>query len=97
MCKRICSFALTYGNMSLSFAAVGTVKKIEPTVSQATSYEKRGPKSSNSPLRKHAYSIILKSLPPKKEKFQIKILRGGSNMYPQSKIMYTPVNPSFTI
>ena len=74
-------------------------------------------------LRKH-YSNILKILPPKTEKFQIKILvffhisaenidcgyslepplRGSSNEYPQSmfsaeirKIMYTPVNPSFTI
>ena len=75
-------------------------------------------------LRKHAYSNILKILPPKNENFQMKnsdILhtsaknidcgyslepprRGGSNKYPQSmflaeirKIMYTPVNPSFTI
>ena len=71
-------------------------------------------------LRKHAYSNILKILPPKNENFQIKIFdifhisaqnidcwygwRGGSNEYPQSvfwaeirKIMYTPVNPSFTI
>ena len=83
------------------------------------------------PLRKHAYSNILKILPPKNENFMIKnsdifIIsaqkqivhknidcgyslesprRGGSNEYPQSmffcaeiwKIMYTPVNPSFTI
>ena len=76
------------------------------------------------PLRKHAYSNILKILPPKIENFQIKNpdifhtsaqnidcrysleppRRGGSNEYPQSmfwaeirKIMYTPVNPSFTI
>ena len=75
-------------------------------------------------LRKHAYSNILKILPPKNEYFQIKNpdifhtsaqnidcgysleppRRGGSNEYPQSmflsrnkKIMYTPVNPSFTI
>ena len=75
-------------------------------------------------LRKHAYSNILKILPPKNEKFQIKKSdivhisapnidcgyslepprRGGSNEYPQSmfgaeirKIMYTPVNPSFTM
>ena len=75
-------------------------------------------------LRKHAYQNILKILPPKNEKFQIKnsdifnisaqnidcgyLLepprRGGSNEYPQSmslginkKIMYIPVNPSFTI
>ena len=75
-------------------------------------------------LRKHAYSNILKILPPKNENFQIKNSdifhisaqnidcgyslepprRGGSNEYPQSmfwaeiwKIMYTPVNPSFTI
>ena len=75
-------------------------------------------------LRKHAYSNILKILPPKNEKFQIKSpdishtsaqnidceysleppRRGGSNEYPQSmfwaeirKIMYTHVNPSFTI
>ena len=75
-------------------------------------------------LRKHAYSNILKILPPKTEKFQIKNSdifhisaqnidygyslepprRGGSNEYPQSmfwaeirKIIYTPVNPSFTI
>ena len=75
-------------------------------------------------LRKHAYSNILKILPPKNGNFQIKNsdifhistqkidcgysleppLRGGSNEYPQSmfwaeirKIMYTPVNPSFTI
>ena len=75
-------------------------------------------------LRKHAYSNILKILPPKNENFQIKYFdifhisaqnidcgyslelprRGGSNEYPQSmiwaeirKIMYTPVNPSFTI
>ena len=76
------------------------------------------------PLWKHAYQNILKILPPKNEKFQIKNSdmfhisapnidcgyslepprRGGSNEYPQSmslsrnkKIMYTPVNPSFTI
>ena len=75
-------------------------------------------------LRKHAYSNILKILPPKNENSQIKNSdifpisdqnidcgyslepprRGGSNEYPQSmflsrnkKIMYTPVNPSFTI
>ena len=76
-------------------------------------------------ITKHAYSNILKTLPPKNEKKnQIKILiffhnsaqnidcgyslepprRGGSNEYPQSmflssnkKMMYTPVNPSFTI
>ena len=75
-------------------------------------------------LRKHAYSNILKLLPPKNENFQIKKSdifnisaqnidcgyslepphRGGSNEYPQSmfwaeirKIMYTLVNPSFTI
>ena len=75
-------------------------------------------------LRKHAYSNILKILPPKNENFQIKNSdifdssalnidcgyslepphRGDSNEYPQSmfwaeirKIMYTPVNPSFTI
>ena len=75
-------------------------------------------------LRKHAYSNILKILPPKNENFQTKKSdifhisaqnidcgyslepprRGGSNEYPQSmflsrnkEIMYTPVNPSFTI
>ena len=78
-------------------------------------------------LRKHAYSNILKILPPKNENFQIKksdivhisiqnidcgyLLEppqwGSSDEYPQSmflsrnkknrKIMYTPVNPSFTI
>ena len=75
-------------------------------------------------LRKHAYSNIVKILPPKTENFQMKNSdifhisaqnidcgysleppwRGGSNEYPQSmflsrirKIMYTPVNPSFTI
>ena len=75
-------------------------------------------------LRKQAYSIILKILPPKNEKFQIKILifflvcaqnidcgyslepprRGGSNEYHNlcfraeiKKIMFYPVNPSFTI
>ena len=75
-------------------------------------------------LQKHAYSNILKILPPKNENFQIKCFDifhisaqnidcgyslepphwGGSNDYPQSmfwaeirKIMYTPVNPSFTI
>ena len=75
-------------------------------------------------LRKHAYSNMLKILPPKNENFQIKNSdifhifyqnidcwyslepprRGGSNEYPQSmfwaeirKLMYTPVNPSFTI
>ena len=80
--------------------------------------------SSAGSLRKHAYSNILKILPPKNENFQIEFFyifhistqnidcgyslepprRGGSNEYPQSmflaeirKIMYTPVNPSFTI
>ena len=75
-------------------------------------------------LRKHAYSNILKMLPPKTESFLIKSSDifhisaqnidcgyslelprwGRSNEYPQSmfwaeirKIMYTPVNPSFTI
>ena len=55
-------------------------------------------------LRKHAYSNILKILPPKNENFQIK-KRGGSNEYLQSMFLsrnkknnvYTPVNPSFTI
>ena len=79
----------------------------------------------NGPLRKHAYSNILKILQQKKNgKFSDKNSnifhisaqnidcgysleqprRGGSNEYPQSmflsrnkKIMYTPVNPSFTI
>ena len=61
-------------------------------------------------LRNHAYSNILKILPPKTESFQIKILifsyncskhRGNSNEYPQSmilsrnkKIIYTPLNPT---
>ena len=45
------------------------------------------PNPLTSPLRKHAYSIILKILPPKNEKFQLKILRGGSNMYPQSMFL----------
>ena len=76
------------------------------------------------PLRKHAYSNILKILPPENVNFQRKNpiffhistqnidcgysleppRRGGSNKYPQSmfwaeirKIMFTPVNPSFTI
>ena len=78
------------------------------------------------PLRKHAYSNILKILPPKKKKKKISDKNfwyfsyfcskhrlwhsleppqwGSSNEYPQSmfwaeirKIMYTPVNPSFTI
>ena len=76
------------------------------------------------PLRKHAYSNILKILPPKIQNFQIKKSyifhisaqnidcgyslepprRGDSNEHPKSmfwaeirKIMYTPVNPSFTI
>ena len=80
--------------------------------------------SSQFPLRKQAYTNILKILPQKKyrfldkkfEIFQISVQnidcgyslepprRGGSNEYPQSmfwagirKIMYTPVNPSFTI
>ena len=62
-------------------------------------------------LRKHAYSNILKILPPKNENFQIKnshnFLISAQNIdyeYPQSmslsrmkKIMYTPINPSFTI
>ena len=75
-------------------------------------------------LRKHAYSNILKILPPKTENFQIKNSdlfhisaqnidcgyslephqRGGSNEYPQSmflsrirKIIFTPVNLSFTV
>ena len=75
-------------------------------------------------LRKHAFSNILKILPPKNENFQIEIFdifhisaqnidcgyslepprRGGFNEYPQSmfwaeirKIIYTPVNPNFTI
>ena len=78
----------------------------------------------NLPLRKHAYSTILKILPLNKWKFSDKNSdifhisaqnidcgytlepprRGGSNEYPQSmfwaeirKIIYTPVNPSFTI
>ena len=76
------------------------------------------------PLRKHAYSNILKILQPKKENFQVKSSdifhisaqnidceyslkpprRGGSNEYHNlcfwveiRKIMYNPVNPSFTI
>ena len=75
-------------------------------------------------LQKHAYSNILKILPPNKENFQIKNQTffhisaqntdcgyslelprwGGSKEYSQSmfraeirEMMYTPVNPSFTI
>ena len=71
-------------------------------------------------LRKHAYSNILKILPPKTENFQIKILiffhisdqnidcgysleavlTSTHNLCFWAeirKIMYTPVNPSFTI
>ena len=60
------------------------------------------------PLRKHAYSNILKISPPKTKSSQIKyliffiFLRGGSNEYSQymflsrNKKMYTPVNSSFT-
>ena len=62
-------------------------------------------------LRKHAYSNILKILPPKNENFQIKIFAQkidcGYSLeppHPQSmfwtetrKIMHTHVNPSFTI
>ena len=78
----------------------------------------------NITLRKHAYSNILKILPPKKGTYSDKKSdifyipaqnidcgyslepppRGGSNEYPQfmlftkiRKILYTPVNPSFTI
>ena len=63
-------------------------------------------------LRKHAYSNILKILLPKNEKFQLKnpnifqisaqnIDCGYSLEPPRQgaeirKIMYTPVNPSFT-
>ena len=43
-------------------------------------------------LRKHAYSNILKILPPKNENFQTKI-----PIFFIRKIMYTPVNPCFTI
>ena len=64
------------------------------------------------PLRKHAYSNILKIFPPKIENFRVKISDNihisaqniDSNEYPQSmflsrnkEIMYTPVNPRFTI
>ena len=50
-------------------------------------------------LRKHAYSNILKILPPKNENFQIKnsdifhisVRRGGSNEYTQSiNLIYLP-------
>ena len=61
-------------------------------------------KLSSLPLRKHAYSNILKISPPKTESFQIKnliffiffskhrllVLVGGSNEYPQS--MYLSSN-----
>ena len=86
--------------------------------------KKKKKKNPGFPLRKHAYSNILKILAPENENFHIKNSdifhisaqnidcgyslepprRGGSNEYPQSmfraeirKIMYTPVNPSFTI
>ena len=74
------------------------------------------------PLRKHAYTNILKILQSKKENLKKNLIfhisaqnldcgyrlepprRGGSNEYPQSmflsklrKLMYTPVNPSFTV
>ena len=57
-------------------------------------------------LRKHAYSNILKILPPNKENFQIKNLYifhiSAQNIdcgywAEIRKTMYTPVNPSFTI
>ena len=60
-------------------------------------------------LRKHAYSNTLRILPSKKWKFSDKKIWyfswwGSSNECPQSmlwakirKLMYTPVNPSFTI
>ena len=48
----------------------------------------------DTPLRKHAYSNILDILPPKNEKFQLKILIfllktkiGSSNEYPQSMFL----------
>ena len=46
-------------------------------------------------LLKHAYSNILKISEPKKENFQMK----NSDFFHISaqNIMYTPVNPSFTI
>ena len=58
-------------------------------------------------LRKHAYSNILRILPPKNENFQMKKsdifhinaqnIDCGYSLEPPRKIMYTPVNPSFTI
>ena len=56
-----------------------------------------------SPLRKHAYSNILRILPPKNENFQIKKTQwGGSNENPQSmflsrnkKINVYPCKPQF--
>ena len=59
------------------------------------------------PLRKHAYSNILKILPSKNENFQIKnlyLIDSGSNEYPQSMFLSRnkknniyPCNPSFTV
>ena len=64
------------------------------------------------PLRKHAYSNILKILSPKNENFQIKVFYSSAKNIDEAvltstynlcfwaekiKIMYTPVNPSFTI
>ena len=69
-------------------------------------------KQDSKSLRKHAYSNILKILPPKAESFRIKILiffyisaqniDCGYSLEPPHraeirKIMYTPVNPSFAV
>ena len=57
------------------------------------------------PLRKHAYSNILRILPPKNENFHMKnsdiFLISAQNIDCRYSLeppyMYTPVNPSFTI
>ena len=70
-------------------------------LAQSVGIDMTAPCVHGSSLRKHAYSNKLKILPPKKMKIY---RRGSSNEYPQSmflseirKIMYTPVNPSFTV
>ena len=59
------------------------------------------------PSRKHAYSNILKLLPPKNENFRGKKsdifhisaqnIDCGYSLEPPRKIMYTPINPSFAV
>ena len=86
-----CTFREDTGHNSLCLRSERAFTKKETICSKSSQWEQ----NCSFPLRKHAYSNILRILPPKNENFSWKILivftilhrRGGSNEYPQSMFL----------